>query len=115
MYINVIPDVDEILDNRAHFIAEKQQYHREGSHLDGAYLIYDNVTNSLYCNSNGWNDHNSARERIGMGVTICRELGVKYDEKLMASLKKHREFIEREFALISEACKDFRTNHLDKM
>ena len=96
MFVNVIPKLSDILDKRAHFIAEKQQYRREGSHLDGAYLIYDNETKSLYCDSTKLYDHNAARERIGMGVLVCKALREKYDEKLMESLKKHREFVERE-------------------
>ena len=32
-----------------------------------------------------------------MGVLVCKALREKYDEKLMLSLKKHRQFIEREY------------------
>lgn len=93
--VNVILPVDEILQRRAKFIAEKQQYHCEGSHLDGAYLIYDCDTESKYYDSD-WSDHNASRERLAMGVVVCKAIQAKYDEKLMTSLKKHREFIERE-------------------
>lgn len=93
MKIKVIESVSDILEKRAHFIAEKQQFNAEGSHLDGAYLIYDSETDKQYC---GRIDHNAGRERIGMGITVCRALQIKYSEKLMQSLKKHREFIERE-------------------
>lgn len=95
MYINILPSVTDILQKRARFIAEKQQYHCEGSPLDGAYLIYDEETNNLYC-KNKECDHNACNERIGMGVTVCRAINLEYDEKLMESLKKHRAFIERE-------------------
>ncbi len=95
LFVNIIPSVSDLLQKRARFITEKQQYHCEGSHLDGAYLIYDNETNSLYC-SNGENDHNACRERIGMGVLVCKALQEKYDESLMRSLKEHRKFVERE-------------------
>jgi len=91
--IKVIEDISEILEKRAHFIAEKQQFHCEGSHLDGAYLIYDSETDKYYC---GRTDHNAGRERIGMGITVCRALQLKYSDKLMESLKKHRKFVERE-------------------
>jgi len=91
--INVIESIEIILEKRANFIAEKQQYLCKGSHLDGAYLIYDSETDKQYC---GRVDHNAGRERMGMGVTVCRALQVKYSEKLMNSLKKHREFVERE-------------------
>ena len=95
LFINVSETVSNLLHKRAHFIAEKQQYHHEGSPIDGAYLIYDNETKSLYC-ENGDNDHNAGRERLGLGVLMCKALQKKYDEKLMESLKKHRLFIERE-------------------
>lgn len=93
--INVSLPVSEILQKRARFIAQKQQYHCEGSHLDGAYLIYDSETDTLYYD-NHWGDHNASRERISMGVVVCKALQEKYDEELMTSLKKHREFVERE-------------------
>ncbi len=93
--INIMPSVDEILEKRAYFIAEKQQYHAKGSHLDGAYLIYDDETKGVYYR-NGENDHNTNRERIAMGLIVLRQLQKRYDEKLMASITKHREFIERE-------------------
>ncbi len=91
--INVIPDIDNLLEKRAHFIAEKQQYHSEDSRLDGAYLIYDPEKDGLYF---GRIDHNAGRERIGMGITVCRALQKKYSPVLMESLKKHRLFVERE-------------------
>lgn len=100
MFVNVIGDIKSLLEKRAHFIVDNQQYCRNGSHIDGAYLIYDNETKSMYCSSEGQfglYDHNSARERTGMGVLVCKALREKYDEKLMISLKKHREFIEREY------------------
>lgn len=96
IFVNVLADTDEILHKRARFIAEKQQYHRSGSHLDGAYLIYDSETDSLYCDSTEYPDRNAARERIGMGVLVCRALQRKHNERLLNSLIKHRAFIERE-------------------
>lgn len=95
LYINIILSVSELLQRRAHFIVDKQQYICPGSHIDGAYLIYDNDTKRMYYDSY-IGDHNASRERIGMGVLICLALQKKYDEKLMNSLKKHRDFVERE-------------------
>jgi len=93
--VQVILPVSEILQRRAEFIVKKQQYHREGSRLDGAYLIYDNETDSLYFDE-VFGDHNAARERLAMGVIVCKALQAKYDEVKMQSLRKHRAFIERE-------------------
>ena len=97
MNVQVILPVAEILERRARFITEKQQYHCPGSHLDGAYLIYDDQEKRMHYSANMWEqDHNAARERIGMGVVVCRQLQRKCDEHMMKSLRKHREFVERE-------------------
>lgn len=93
--VNIVLPIADILQRRARFIAEKQQYLKTGSHLDGAFLIYDSETNSKYYD-NFWGDHNASRERISMGVVLCKALQQKMDEKLFYSLKKHREFVERE-------------------
>ena len=92
---NVILPLEEILEKRAYFIAEKQQFHKTGSPLDGAYLIYDNQTKTQYYSSS-FDDYNAGRERIAMGCVVLRQLRTRYDEKLMQSIKKHRAFIERE-------------------
>lgn len=94
-FVKVSEPVSEILEKRAHFIAEKQQYHCAGSPIDGAYLIYDNETKTCYYEA-GDNDHNACRERVGLGVVVCKALQEEYDECLMESLRKHRAFIERE-------------------
>lgn len=97
MNVQIILPIAEILERRARFITENQQYHCEGSHLDGAYLIYDNQEKHMYYSGNIWEqDHNAGRERIGMGVIVCRQLQKKFDERMMNSLRKHRAFVERE-------------------
>ena len=95
LFANVIPPLEQILEKRAYFIAEKQQFHKEGSSLDGAYLIYDNQTKTQYYSSS-FDDHNAGRERIAMGCIVLKQLRTRYDEKLMQSITKHRAFIERE-------------------
>ena len=93
--IQVLLPVLKILKRRADFIVEKQQYCCEGSRLDGAYLIYDSETDSKYF-TEGFGDHNAARERLAMGVIVCKALQLEYDEVKMESLRRHRAFIERE-------------------
>ena len=95
MHVQVLSPVSSILQKRARFIAQKQQYLREGSALDGAYLIYDSETDSLYYDES-FSDHNAARERIVMGTVVCKALQAQYDQELMNSLTRHRAFIERE-------------------
>ena len=110
IHINIMMSVSEILEKRAHFIVDNQQYIKPGSHIDGAYLIYDNDTKRMFYDSY-LGDHNASRERIGMGLTVCKALQQKYDEKLMNSLKKHREFVERE---LFDADSGMVYNHVQK-
>jgi hypothetical protein len=92
--ILVVDAFDKILQNRAEFIAHKQQYHKAGSHLDGAYLIYDKETKGIYYDSSS--DHNSGRERVVMGVIIACYLQKHKDDALKESLMKYISFIRRE-------------------
>lgn len=93
--IFVILPVPELTVRRAEFIAKYQQFIKEGSHLDGAYLIYDNVEKRMHYNL-GWADHNAGRERIGMGILMARSLQISYGEERMQSLRRHLEFVLRE-------------------
>lgn len=86
--------LDKLVKSRCHFIAKKQQYHRENSPLDGAYLIYDNEEEKIYYSH--LDDHNGGRERIGMGVLMACFLQKEHDETLMQSLKKYVEYVYRE-------------------
>lgn len=93
--LNILRPLQNILESRVKFIAEKQQFLKSGSKLDGAYLIFDRATNSLYHNAD-FPNHNSARERLSMGALMALSLRICYDKKREASLRKHREFIECE-------------------
>ena len=95
MNLHVLEPLSTILQKRARFITEKQQYHKEGSVLDGAYLIYDRSTKRQFYNAY-FGDHNACAERLSMGVIVARALQEQYDEKMMDSLNKHKAFIERE-------------------
>ncbi len=93
--LNILESIDDILERRVRFIAEKQQYEGEDQRLNGAYLIYDRETDSRYYNPS-FPDHNCARERLSMGALVAASLARKYDPCLADSLKKHRAFVERE-------------------
>lgn len=84
----------EMIEERCRFIVEKQQYHKEGSVLDGAYLIYDNEEQKQYYSH--LDDHNGGRERIGMGILIARYLQKNQNEAFLESLKKYITYIYRE-------------------
>lgn len=95
MRVNAMPSLQALLQARARFIARKQQYHCTGSHLDGAYLIYERSDDSLYF-SRYFRDHNAGRERIAMGLTVIQALLNQPDEELETSLKAYVTFVERE-------------------
>ena len=92
--ILVQPKLMELAKARCHFIADKQQFHKAGSKLDGAYLIYDNEEKHMFYNPK--NDYNGARERVCMGNLIAGYLRENSDEALEKSLKMYIEYIERE-------------------
>lgn len=99
-----------LLENRCRFIAANQQYHKEGSHLDGAYLIYDNENQSLFYNQRY--DYNGGRERICMGILLARYLQTNMDEKLASSLSDYLSYVTREMVdqrtgeVFNDVCRD---------
>lgn len=91
----VLPKLEELVKNRVRFIVEHQQYHKKGSSLDGAYLIYDNAEQSCRYDFD-WADWNASRERVGMGILIARYLQTHYDATVYESLMSYEAFIRRE-------------------
>ncbi|WP_042457205.1 hypothetical protein [Neobacillus dielmonensis] len=92
--ILVLPDIKKLTASRCKFIVNNQQYHKPGSPLDGAYLIYDNEEHRSYYSHR--NDHNGGRERVGMGVLLARFLRENENEQMEKSLKKYINYIRRE-------------------
>ncbi len=90
----VVPPFAEFLKKRVEFIVDRQQCMDPESPLYGAYLIYDNKTDSQYYADNYYN---ACEERINMSVLIARYLRVKEDAKVRASLELFIEFLKREF------------------
>lgn len=95
----VTPPPMELVASRIRFITEHQQKHAEGDPLDGAYLIFDNETNSLVYNRD-FADHNAGRERLGMGVLAALYWPHCDDPALAMSIKQSLEryaaFVGRE-------------------
>jgi hypothetical protein len=89
-----LPPLAGLAAARCAFIAGNQQYHRLGSPLDGAYLIYDNEEGHPYYTHTG--DHNGSRERIGMGVLMARFLRTGPEPGLEKSLRQYTAFVLRE-------------------
>ena len=98
--VNVLEDSETILQRRAAFIAEKQQYHRAGSHLDGACLIYDRTTGRMFCDE-AFHDSNAARERLSMGCILALEMQRRPTPKLKGALQAFRTYLERELLDLS--------------
>ncbi|MFS0638372.1 hypothetical protein AB1K84_20940 [Mesobacillus foraminis] len=92
--ILVLPDIKKLTQSRSEFIVNKQQYHKMNSHLDGAYLIYDNEDHQIYYSH--YHDHNGGRERFGMGVLLARFLRNNENVQMEESLKKYIHYIKRE-------------------
>lgn len=90
----VCPPLRELAEKRCEFLAEKQQYHREGSCLDGAYLIYDNEEEKQHYTH--LDDHNGGRERICMGILQARFWQLAGKEKLRESLDQYVAYVYRE-------------------
>lgn len=88
--------MDSLIEKRIDFIVDNQQYEREGSNLNGAYLIYDNKTKRMVFD-NRVHDHNACRERIGMALVITKYLQKNKNEKFYNSLMKFVEFVVREY------------------
>ena len=88
--------LETILEKRIRFLVERQQFHRSGHPLDGAYLIYDNEDRRL-CFDNGNPDHNASRERLGMGILVARYLQTHDDPAVRESLRQYVAFVYREF------------------
>lgn len=90
----ISPPLEEIAYRRCRFIAEKQQYHSPNSHLDSAFLIYDNEEERIYYSH--LDDHNGGRERVGMGVLMATLLQIHSDPQLEQSLQSYLEYLHRE-------------------
>lgn len=70
-----VPPIEELLRARANFILSRQRVTDRASELYGAFLPYDNETESIYFNRDQPIDRpdcNEGRERVGMGVFLCR-------------------------------------------
>ena len=92
---NVVENLETIIEKRINFIVDNQQYIKPGSHLHGAYLIYDNKQNYKIFENN-IPDHNASRERVGMAILIARYLRTHNNSKFRRSIDLYIDFIRRE-------------------
>ena len=94
-YINVSLPFNELVEKRVDYIINKQQYHKEGSALDGAFLIYDTEEGKPFF-SNVDPDLNGTRERLAMGYIVAVYLQRVKNEKYLVAFKKYINFLLRE-------------------
>lgn len=92
--VYVSPSLTELTTKRCSFIAKNQQYQKQGSHLNGAYLIYDNEEQKIFYQNS--KEYNAGRERIGMGILLARYLQEHVNEELAASLSAYLHFVTHE-------------------
>ena len=96
----VTDDFDTILKRRLDFILDRQQYDDPGDIRDGAFLPYDNETDSQYrdwLESRRSYDRDEGRERIGMGVLLAeamRDKGYSHP-RAKEALEKYVRFVRR--------------------
>lgn len=108
----VRPALRDLVAARCRFIVEHQAYHRPGSSLDGALLVYDNEDDHPYYSH--VNDHNAARERVGMGVLLAKALRGGIDVPGAAeALAAYWRFLTREVVDVESGvvANDVRHNH----
>lgn len=91
-------EFETLVEKRIDFIMKHQRYSREGSPLDGAFMIYDNKKEHIIFEE-CLGDHTASRERLGMGLLLGKYLQThktdKYDEYYDAFIK-YIEYIKRE-------------------
>ncbi len=88
----VLPPFETLLRTRCGFIVRHQQI--PDGEFAGAYVIYDNETGERI-HDEACRDHNSGRERIGMGLLIAKYLQSHPDAALHDSLNAYTAFLLR--------------------
>lgn len=94
-FVNVILPFKELVEKRVDFIIRKQQYHKKGSPLDGAFLIYDAAEDKPFFSTID-PDLNATRERLATGLLVAKYLRNHDNPEYLAAFKKYTDFILRE-------------------
>ena len=94
--IYVSKNLAELVKKRVEYIVSNQQYHKENSPIDGAYLVFDTKEKIQYFD-NKHADHNASRERIGMALLIAEYLKRNDSEKIRESLERYKKFFFSQF------------------
>lgn len=93
IYLNVVPQIDDLISNRTHYIIENQQLSDAGDPTDGAYVVFDteSLTTAFWDKST---DRNPGRERVGMGILMSRWLRKHpEDDRVRESLERYYSYV----------------------
>lgn len=109
-----ISNYDSIIQRRADFMLDYQQYNHKGDKRDGALLPYDNTTDSIYCNwlqSQNLSDANEGRERVGGGIFLAYLATQTHSDRYLHALDRYCKFVrtqlqDENFNTWSDADKD---------
>ncbi len=88
-----VSKIDDILSKRAAFILARQQMNDPTDPRDGAFMIYDNETDSLVTKPGSRHDLSAGRERLGMGCFLAEYLRRHPDPKAQAVLVRYAKFV----------------------
>ena len=93
-----IDDVGRLVQQRAKFIAARQQVCDRRDRLYGALLSYDNDTQARFHNPN-WRDQSEGREHVGMGVLLAQVSQRWPNSKIAAAAQSNYEFVRTKLQL----------------
>ena len=93
-----IDDVGRLVQQRAKFIAARQQVCDRRDRLYGALLSYDNDTQARFHNPN-WRDQSEGREHVGMGVLLAQVSQRWPNSKIAAAAQLNHEFVRTKLQL----------------
>ncbi|WP_308746981.1 MarR family transcriptional regulator [uncultured Bacteroides sp.] len=93
-----VSNFDSLINRRCRFIAEHQQFIKSGDPRNGAFIVYDNDTESLYINGESGReraDCDEARERVAMGILLALQYQCTSDKKVKDALNSYVSFVRR--------------------
>lgn len=96
--VQAFDHIDQLIARRAEFIRHHQQMNRPDDPRYGAYLPYDNETDSLLLHpetSCSPTDRNEGAERLGMGVLLAKCCQLTGDTVLLNSLTRYARFVRQ--------------------
>jgi hypothetical protein len=88
----VIGNAEDLVRKRIDFIVKNQQMNNPADPRDGAYMVYDNETDSIYLNNTpscSPADRDEGAERMGMGVLLAKQYLLTKEPRLKESLLRY--------------------------